>query len=120
MNRNPVWKYLVLIVIVAFGLIYATPNLFQAEPGVQVIGVRNAEVDTELLGRVERALKNNNIEVKTIELNGEAVRARLASDDDQTRAQEVLRPILGSDYPVALADIQTTPCLLYTSDAADE
>ncbi len=109
MNRNPVWKYLVLIVIVAFGLIYATPNLFQAEPGVQVIGVRNAEVDTELLGRVERALKNNNIEVKTIELNGEAVRARLASDDDQTRAQEVLRPILGSDYPVALADIQTTP-----------
>ena len=109
MNRNPVWKYLVLIVIVAFGLIYATPNLFQAEPGVQVIGVRNAEVDTELLGRVERALKNNNIEVKTIELNGEAVRARLASDDDQTRAQEVLRPILGSDYPVALADIQATP-----------
>ena len=56
-----------------------------------------------------KLLKNNNIEVKTIELNGEAVRARLASDDDQTRAQEVLRPILGSDYPVALADIQTTP-----------
>jgi len=91
MNRNPVWKYLLLVVIVAFGVIYATPNLFPAEPGVQVIGVRNAVVDTKLLGRVERALKSNDIEVKTLALEDEAVRVRLFSDDDQARAQEVLR-----------------------------
>jgi len=109
MNRNPVWKYLLLVLIVAFGIIYAAPNLFPAEPGVQVIGVRNAEVDANLMGRVERALKSNDIEVKSIELKSEAVRVRLFSEDDQTHAQEVLRPILGTDYPVALADMQTTP-----------
>lgn len=118
MNRNPLWKYLVLVLIVAFGLIYATPNLYQADPGVQVIGLRSAEVDTNLLGRITRALKSNGIEVKTMELKNEAVRVRLFSEDDQTRAQEILRPVLGNDYPVALADIQTTPSWLQSLGGA--
>jgi len=118
MNRNPVWKYLLALLIVAFGVIYATPNLYQADPGVQIIGVRNAEVDATLLGRVERALASKDIEIKTIELKNQAVRARLFSEDDQTRAQEILRPILGNDYPVALADIQTTPSWLQSVGGA--
>lgn len=109
MNRNPTWKYLLLLVIVAFGVIYATPNLYQAEPGVQIIGVRDAAVDATTLGRVTRALEESNIEVKAISLKDEAIRARLMSEDDQGRAQTVLRAALGSSYPVALADMQTTP-----------
>jgi preprotein translocase subunit SecD len=109
MNRNPTWKYLLLLVIVAFGVIYATPNLYQAEPGVQVIGVRKAEVNAQTLGRVTRALETNSIEVKSISLENDVIRARLFSEDDQSRAQSVLRVAMGSNYPVALADMTTTP-----------
>ncbi|MFT5571575.1 MAG: preprotein translocase subunit SecD [Cryomorphaceae bacterium] len=109
MNRNPTWKYLLLLVIVAFGVIYATPNLYQAEPGVQVIGVRKAEVNAVTLGQVTRALETNGIEVKSIKLENDVIRARLFSEQDQSRAQSVLRTAMGSNYPVALADMTTTP-----------
>ena len=112
MNKNPSWKYLLLLVIVAFGVIYAMPNLYQADPGVQVIGVRNAVINQNTLGQVSRALETNGIEVKSIGLDGKKIRARLFNEDDQNKAKEILPSILGSDYPVALADLQTTPSWL--------
>lgn len=112
MNRNPVWKYLLLVVIVAFGVIYAAPNLYQSDPGLQVIGLRDAPVDQNLLNRITRALESKKISVKSISLKDEKIRASLESDSQQEAAKELLRSALGSNYPVALADIQTTPAWL--------
>jgi len=109
MNKNPTWKYLLLLFIVAFGVTYATPNLFQAEPGLQIVGARTAEVDNSILGRVQDTLKNAEIEVKSISLDDGKIRARLTSEEDQTRGQELLKEELGNLYPVALADMTTTP-----------
>jgi len=109
MNKNPTWKYLLLLFIVAFGVIYATPNLYQAEPGLQVVGARTAEVDNSILERVKRTLGNADIEIKTISLENGKVRARLTSEEDQTRGQTLLKEELGNLYPVALADMTTTP-----------
>ena len=109
MNRNPTWKYLLLVMLVSFGVIYATPNLYVAEPGVQIIGVRNTEVNEQTVGRISRALEQSNIELKSIELSAAAIKARLGSEDDQAKARDVLKQSLGSDYGVALADMPTTP-----------
>ena len=118
MNKNPTWKYLVLVAIVTFGFIYATPNLYIAEPGVQIIGVRNTEVDQTFLSRVSRILENNEIEVKTISLENQAIRARLMSEDDQSNARDILKDTLGANYGVALADMPTTPSWLSSLGAA--
>jgi len=91
MNRNPVWKYLLLLVIVAFGVIYATPNLYQSEPGVQVISVRSAPIDENTVGQVSRALESNDITAKSIVLKDGKIRARLNSEEDQANAREILR-----------------------------
>jgi len=112
MNKNPAWKYLLLLLIVAFGVIYAVPNLYQADPGIQVIGVRGAAVDQNTMGQVSRALEANGIAIKGMTLENKKVRASLVNEEDQTRAKDLLKPTLGSDYPVALADIQTTPTWL--------
>ena len=109
MNKNSSWKYLALVLIVAFGVIYAMPNLYQAEPGVQVIGARNAVVDTKTLDRVQRALEAADIEVKQVTLKNGRIQARLTSEKDQNTARDLLRSKLGSTYPVAAADLPTTP-----------
>ena len=98
--------------IVAFGVIYAVPNLYQADPGIQVIGVRGAAVDQNTMGQVSRALEANGIAIKGMTLENKKVRASLVNEEDQTRAKDLLKTTLGSDYPVALADIQTTPTWL--------
>lgn len=122
MNKNPVWKYLVLVLLVSFGVIYATPNLYDSEPGVQVIGLRNAVVNTDVLERTKRALQSVDIDIKSIELEGAKIRARFASgsgsEEDQTKARTILRAKLGKDYAVALADMPTTPSWLESFGAA--
>ena len=118
MNRNPTWKYVLLVILVAFGVIYATPNLYVAEPGVQVIGVRNTEINANTMDRVSRALEENGIALKSISLENQAVRARLISDDDQTKARDVLKNAMGTNYGIALADMPTTPNWLSSLGAA--
>jgi len=108
----------VLLLLVSFGVIYATPNLYLAEPGIQVIGVRNAEVNEQVLGRVSRALEQNSIDAKSIGLSNGAIKARLNSDLEQSKARDVLKEALGSDYGVALADMPTTPQWLASMGAA--
>ena len=36
MNRYPVWKYAIIAVALAFGLLYTLPNFFGEAPAVQV------------------------------------------------------------------------------------
>ena len=112
MNQNPVWKYLALVFIVTFGLIYAIPNVYQAEPGVQVIGSRNTVVDQDVVARVSRALENSGVLVKAISFDGEAIRATVDSEEAQNTARDVLKSALGDNYAVALADVATTPSWL--------
>ena len=109
-----------MVLIVAFGAIYATPNLFPTAPGVQVIGdkTRNIVVDEEVLGRVDRVLRSNDIEVDSIGLESGRIKARLSSEDDQTKARTVLKDELGRDYPVAITDFQTTPSWLQSFGGA--
>ena len=109
MNKNPTWKYLLLLFIVAFGVIYATPNLYPSDPGLQIVGARTAEVDNSILERVKNTLDSADITVKTISLEDGKVRARLSSEADQTKGQDILKKELGELYPVALADMTTTP-----------
>ena len=36
MNRYPVWKYAIIVIVLLVGLIYALPNFFGEAPAVQV------------------------------------------------------------------------------------
>ena len=101
MNRNPTWKYLLLLLLVAFGVIYATPNLYVAEPGVQVLGVRDTEVNENTLAQITRALEQNDIELKSISLDNGVIKARLTSEEAQSNARDVLKESLGDKYGIA-------------------
>ncbi|MDI5754439.1 hypothetical protein MJL79_29470, partial [Salmonella enterica subsp. enterica serovar Montevideo] len=39
-NRYPLWKYIMLVVVIIVGLLYALPNLYGEDPAVQITGVR--------------------------------------------------------------------------------
>ena len=44
MNRYPAWKYILLIVVISFGLLYALPNLHGDDPAVQVSSARGFDL----------------------------------------------------------------------------
>lgn len=118
MNRYPVWKYAVLVVVLLVGLIYALPNFFGEAPAVQVsAGKSTVKVDASTQARVEEALKAAGLVPDMLTLDATSVRARFTSTDDQLKARDVLQRALVPDatdpgYVVALNLTSRSPAWL--------
>ncbi|WP_461518996.1 protein translocase subunit SecD [Porticoccus sp.] len=113
MNRYPLWKYLLILVIVTFGTIYALANLYVPDPAVQISGQNSGTViDEQVLSQVETALKEAGIEYFGEEATGENGLIRLRDREQQLPAKRVIQRALGSDYIVALNLAATTPSWL--------
>jgi preprotein translocase subunit SecD len=98
MNRYPLWKYLILAVALAFGLLYTLPNFFGEAPAVQVSSAKaTIKVDTALMERVEAALKKANITHTGLILDATSVKVRLADIDTQKKAKDLLSETLNAD-----------------------
>ena len=112
LNKYPLWKYVLILAVLAIGFIYSAPNLYPDDPAIQVSGASTAlQVTDADLERASKALKDAGIAVKgaTLAANGKGGLLRLASKDDQLPAKDVVRKALGDDYVVALNLAQTTP-----------
>ena len=71
LNRYPLWKYLLILVVLLVGLIYALPNLYPADPAVQISSTASgAALDQERLDRLTQALEDKDIAIKQSELDG--------------------------------------------------
>lgn len=113
MNRFPLWKNIMVGLILVIGLTYTLPNFFGEAPAVQVAPNRNSEKPTPaLMQRVEAALTGANIPIQGISLDASGIKARLANTDEQIRAKDVLQIALGPSYTVALNLIPASPAWL--------
>lgn len=112
LNKTPLWKYALILVVLAIGFIYSAPNLYPDDPAIQVSGASTAlQVNQADLDRVSKALADAGIAVKAATLGetGKAALLRLAKQEDQLPAKDVVRKALGDDYVVALNLAPTTP-----------
>ena len=112
LNRFPIWKYLLIVVVLGIALIYSAPNLYPDDPAVQITGAATSLNVTEAdLERARSALVDAGIEVKAASLSedGRGGLLRLVEQDDQLPAKDVVRRALGDAYVVALNLAPTTP-----------
>jgi preprotein translocase subunit SecD len=118
MNRYPVWKYAIIVVVLLVGLIYSLPNFFGEAPAVQVSAAKSTvKVDAATQGRVEEALKTAGLVPDLLTLEGGSLRARFATPDEQLKARDVLQRALVPDpadpaYIVALNLVSRSPAWL--------
>ena len=109
-NKFPLWKNLMILVVVAFAFIYAAPNLYPPDPALQLSGQSSAmKIDQSVLAKVEKALSDAQIDYFAGEADGEAALIRLVDSDMQMRAKEVVQAEMGGEYIVALNLAPTTP-----------
>lgn len=113
MNRYPLWKYLLVLFVLAIGLVYSMPNMFGESPAVQITTAKNsAKLDPATLQKVEDALKQENITFDAIFMDPTGVKVRFADTDTQIKAKDALKNNLGKDYVVALNLISRSPAWL--------
>ncbi|MFD1260300.1 protein translocase subunit SecD [Entomomonas asaccharolytica] len=113
LNKYPLWKYILILVVLAIGLLYSAPNLYPDDPAVQITGSNvNLVVDDATVTRVKQVLTDAKIETKSVAIEKEAVLIRLTKLASQLPAKAALQKALGDDYVVALNLAPTTPAWL--------
>ena len=124
MNRYPLWKYILIAVILIVAAVYTLPNFYGESPAVQVSpGKATVKVTEQTLKTVEDALAAAQIKPNGVFFEQGAqqnsVRVRFAPTDGelQLRSRDVLEKALNPDpadpsYIVALNLVPNTPTWL--------
>ena len=60
-NRYPLWKYVLIVIVIVAAFIYAAPNLYGEYPAVQIMGTSSTIVDDKTLATVTSALEGAKI-----------------------------------------------------------
>ncbi|MFT5658382.1 MAG: preprotein translocase subunit SecD [Gammaproteobacteria bacterium] len=110
-NQYPAWKYLLLIIIVCLGALYASPNLYGEDPAVQISHRVNLVNESEVAS-VRDILLAEGIEFRSIEQYESNILVRFDTEDAQLRASTQIRDALQSTdsrYSVALNLAPATP-----------
>lgn len=127
MNRYPVWKYVLILLVLLFGALYTIPNFFGESPAVQISSAKaTIKLGPDAVGLAGQALEKagvraDNVFYEDLGNNG-TVRVRFASTDLQFKAKTVLEQALNRDpldpnYLVAFNLLPNTPIWLQSLHA---
>ena len=109
MRRYGIWKYLLILLVLGFGIVYSLPNLYAPDPAVQISYTSSSQsADTFLVERVEEVIKDENISTK-IELENDYVLIRTDTYQNQLKLKDILSKNLVNDVVIALNLAPTTP-----------
>lgn len=108
-NRFPLWKNLLIIVILGLAVIYSLPNFFGEDPSVQISPGRGAHLDQSTLTQAEKVLADAGLKPKSVELTEKRLLIRFADTDLQLKAADILEEALGEKFTVALNLAPSTP-----------
>ncbi len=117
MNQYPLWKYLLIAVIVIAGVIYALPNLYGEDPAVQISPARSEQLDASIQQRVNSVLEQKGITPLRTEYTGQRMLLRFSDTEVQLKAYDLIRDALGNGYTVALNLAPATPGWLQSMNA---
>ncbi|HAN54959.1 MAG TPA: protein translocase subunit SecD, partial [Betaproteobacteria bacterium] len=113
MNRFPLWKYILIAVVLLVSALYTLPNFYGEVPAVQISSTRAAiKTDATLLQQVQDELKAQNIPYTGAFLDANSVKVKFASTDIQLKAKDALQARFGDGYSVALNLLSASPAWL--------
>ncbi|MET0108142.1 MAG: protein translocase subunit SecD [Candidatus Thiodiazotropha sp.] len=102
MNQYPLWKNLMVLLVVLLGGLFALPNLFDQDPSMEISAQRDAVIDQTTGSRVQQALGNVGITAKGMAQKNGKLLVRFLSSEDQLKAMDQIAAELGENYTPAL------------------
>ena len=109
-------RYLLLIIVIVIGALYAAPNLFAPDFALQLRSTSSdGRLPQRLEARVVEVLASRDIAVKSTQFSPERLLVRFDSGEDQLRAKSIMEAWLNrgeTRYVIALNLASTTPAWL--------
>ncbi|MEH6997002.1 MAG: protein translocase subunit SecD [Limnobacter sp.] len=119
MNRYPVWKYLMIAIVLVLGVLYTLPNFYGEAPAVQVSsGKSTLKLSPDLADRLSSQLEAQGVKPDGVffeeTLGGGTLKLRFNSSEEQLKARDFLQSQLNPDpadpdYIVALNLLSRSP-----------
>ncbi|QBE64089.1 protein translocase subunit SecD [Pseudoduganella lutea] len=102
MNRYPIWKYILIAIVVLLGALYTAPNYMGESPALQITsGKSTVKVGSDIVTRVEQLLAEAKLPTSGITFDAgsssPSVRARFTDIDTQFKAKLALERGLNTD-----------------------
>lgn len=111
LNKYPVWKNLLVLMVVILGFIYAIPNIYPDNEALLITN-ENVVLSEANLAVITTALEAAEVEAFGEEVDESRILVRFNSVDDQLRAKAAIEAALTEDYLIALNLAPTTPAWL--------
>ena len=116
MNRYPLWRYILLTVLIVISLIYALPNLYEEDPAIQISAKNSAPIEAAE-EKIKSTLNAQHISYLSVWPIDNTVLVRFPNTEDQLKGQDVIQAVVGTAYSVALNLAPRTPRWLQAIDA---
>ena len=102
LNRNSWWRYLIALIVLLVGCLYALPNVFGENPAVQVSTQRGVVLTTEKIMDIEKSLQKEAIQSIKTSFSENKLTIHFSNSDDQLKAKRIISDQLHAGYVVAL------------------
>ncbi|MCW8929010.1 MAG: protein translocase subunit SecD [Gammaproteobacteria bacterium] len=118
LNHYPLWKYILIALVIMVAAFYALPNLYGEDPALQVAGsARGVEVDDKTLSRISKKFEGEGVQYRSAKLSSTGLLFRFKTEEDREKAKKIAETELGDDYAVALNRATATPQWLLDMNA---
>ncbi|MDF2690352.1 MAG: preprotein translocase subunit SecD [Gammaproteobacteria bacterium] len=109
LNWYPLWKYVLIVVLIFLACLYALPNIFGESPAVQVSPKGGQTVSSSMVSNVQQILNSSNISYRNLSSSTYDIEMMFNNTDQQMQAQDALKSALGDNYIVAINLAPNTP-----------
>ena len=113
MNKFSIYQYLLILVVLVVGSIYALPNLYPTQPSIQVAYTDSTmSADQSLLDELKDILKDSNTKYEDIFLRENKIVIKFDDFDTQLSSKTILQKNLLDRVIIALFLEPSTPMWL--------
>jgi preprotein translocase subunit SecD len=118
MNRYPIWKYLVIAVVLTLASLYTLPNFFGEIPAVQISSAKpTLKIQPALAQRAQTIVETAKIPIISSQFEPNAIKLRFSNTEDQSKAHYAIEKELNPNpndkaYVVAYSLLSASPAWL--------
>ena len=102
MNHYAAWKNTLIVFFLIISSLYAIPNIYGSDLAIQVTGTGDYFVDEKDLDNINTILLDNDVEFKSISIDGRNILVRFGDSLSQLSSKTILNNSLSRNYVVAL------------------
>ncbi len=106
------WKYVLVVVVLLLGLLFALPNVFGEDPALQVARKDRAPVKADAAPEVQKYLQDHGVSVERSYVDDGRLMLRFPSVAEQLKARDAVNDHFQDTYVTALSFASRTPELL--------